>query len=248
MLKVAPQEQHNAVLDDALTQLVLANRILAREDVIDDFGHVSLRNPINPERYFISRSRSPEVVTRGDLMEFTLDGELIGEDPRRPYAERHIHGAIYKDRPDVNAVTHHHARSVLPFTMTDVSLRPMFHMASVIGKHIGTWDSQDEFGDTNMLVDSMPMGHSLSRALGQNRVALLRGHGCVCAGSSLKAVIMISIGLRDNAELIQATRQMGEITYLTDGEIEQSSAMLLSDMPLARAWDYWVARAGYAGL
>ncbi|MEL0293656.1 MAG: class II aldolase/adducin family protein [Alphaproteobacteria bacterium] len=235
-------------MDDALTQLVLANRILARENVIDDFGHVSMRNPLNPERYFISRSRSPEVITRGDIMEFTLDGELIGDDPRRQYSERHIHGAIYAGRPDVNAITHHHARAILPFTMNDESLRPMFHMAAVIGNEISRWDSQHEFGDTNMLVDSMDMGHSLARALDQNRVVLMRGHGCVCAGPGLRAVIMISIGLRDNAELILQTRNLGQITYLTDGEIKMTGDMLIGDMPLARAWDYWVARAGFAGM
>lgn len=237
-----------AVLDATLTALVIANRILAREDVIDDFGHISVRNPLNPNTYFLSRSRSPAVVTRGDIMEFTLDGELVGDDHRRPYAERHIHGAIYKDRPDVNSVTHHHARSVLPFTMVDIPLRPMFHMASVIGKDIHTWDSQDEFGDTNMLVDSMEMGHSLARTLGNNRVALLRGHGCICAADDIRSVIMISIALKDNAALIQQTRQLGEVTYLTDGEIDMASKMLLSEMPLARAWDYWVGRAGFSGL
>lgn len=237
-----------AVLEAALTELVLANRILAREEVIDDFGHVSIRNPLNPDHYFLSRSRSPQVVTRGDIMEFTLDGEKVSDDPRRPYAERHIHGAIYKDRPDVNAVTHHHARSVIPFTMCDVSLRPMFHMASVIGKEIDTWESRNEFGDTNMLVDSMEMGHSLAKVLGKNSVALLRGHGCVCVANNLKAVIMISIGLKDNAALIQTTRQMGEVKYLSDGEIEKASKLLLGPMPMARAWDYWVSRAGFAGL
>ncbi|MBP2562514.1 HCOMODA/2-hydroxy-3-carboxy-muconic semialdehyde decarboxylase [Neorhizobium galegae] len=235
-------------IEHTLTELMLANRILAREDIIDDFGHVSVRNPINPRRYFISRSRSPANVTRDDILEYTLEGELVGNDPRRPYAERHIHGAIYKDRPDVNAVTHHHARAVIPFTMVDISLRPMFHMSSVIGRELGYWDSQAEFGDTNMLVDSMEMGHSLSRALGQNRVALLRGHGCVCAAANIKAVIRVSIGLRDNAELILSTRQHGEIKPLTDGEIDKAGAMMLGDMALARAWDYWVARAGFAGL
>ena len=215
------RQKDDIIRDAIVTELVMANRILAREDVIDDFG---------------------------DIMEFTMDGDLVGEDHRRPYAERHIHGAIYRDRPDVNAVTHHHARSVLPFTMADVSLRPMFHMASVIGKEIKIWDSQDEFGDTNMLVDSMEMGHSLSRTLGNNRVALLRGHGCICAAADIRSVIMISIALKDNAALVQETRQLGEITYLTDGEIDKESRMLLSEMPLARAWDYWVARAGFHGL
>lgn len=237
-----------SVIEATLTNLVMANRILARETIIDNFGHVSARHPLRPDRYFLSRSRSPEIVTRDDIMEFTLEGEQVGNDPRKPYAERHIHGAIYKDRQDVHAVTHHHARSVLPFTMCDVSLRPMFHMASVIGATIPVWDSQDEFGDTNMLVDSMAMGHSLSRALADNAAALLRGHGAICAASDLKSVVMISIGLRDNAELIQATRQLGTVTYLTDGEIEKARAMLLSPMPVARAWDYWVARAGFGGL
>lgn len=236
------------IIEHALTELVLANRILAREDVIDDFGHVSMRHPLNPERYFISRSRSPANVTRSDILEYTLNGELVGDDPRRPYAERHIHGAIYKDRPDVNAVTHHHARSVIPFTMVDISLRPMFHMSAVIGKEFGYWDSQTDFGDTNMLVDSMEMGHSLSRALGRNSVALLRGHGCVCAAANVRAVIRISIGLRDNAELILATRPLGEVKHLSDGEIDKAQTMMLGEMALGRAWDYWLARAGFAGL
>jgi len=236
------------VVSAAMTQLVMANRILAREGIIDNFGHVSMRHPLDADRYLLSRSRSPEVVTRDDILEFTLDGEQITEDPRRPYAERHIHGAIYKDRPDVNAVTHHHARPVIPFTMSKISLRPIFHMAAVIGPDIPTWDSQEEFGDTNMLVDSMAMGHSLSRTLGKGRVALLRGHGAVCAGADLMAVVMISIGLRDNAALMREMREIGEPVYLSDGEIEKTSAMLLGAMPLARAWDYWVARAGYGGL
>lgn len=236
------------VLDATLTRLVLANRILAREDVIDDFGHISVRNPLDANSYFLSRSRSPAAVTRADIMQFTLDGETVGNDPRRPYAERHIHGAVYKDRPDVNAVTHHHARSVIPFTMVDVPLRPIFHMASVIGSNIETWESQDEFGDTNMLVDSMEMGHSLARTLKQDRVVLLRGHGCVCVASDLRAVVMISIGLRDNAALIAQTRPLGPVKTLTDGEIEKTSAMLLGDMPLSRAWDYWTLRAGFGGL
>lgn len=241
--------QHEASsIEATLTELVLANRILARENIIDNFGHVSVRHPVHADRYFLSRSRSPEVVTRDDLMEFTLDGDQISTDPRRPYAERHIHGSIYMDRPDVNAIAHHHARSVIPFTMSGQSLRPIFHMSSVIGRYVSIWDSQDEFGDTNMLVDSMEMGHSLSRCLGEGRVALLRGHGAVCVGSNLRALVMIAVGLRDNAELIQKTRHVDEIKYLSDGEIDKASAMLLGEMPLARAWDYWVARAGFAGL
>ncbi len=236
------------LVENAIRELVLANRILAREDVIDDFGHVSVRHPTNPDRFLLSRSRSPEVVTRDDIMEFELDGTLVSDDNRRPYAERFIHGAIYMARPDVNSVSHHHARSVIPFSVTDTPLRPVFHMASVMGTDIPVWDSQPEFGDTNMLVDSLDMGHSLAKTLGNGRAALLRGHGAICAAPDLKAICMISIYMKDNAELILKTLPLGEPKYLAPGEIEKAGSMLLSDMPLARAWDYWTARAGFSGI
>lgn len=236
------------LVENAIRELVLANRILAREDVIDDFGHVSVRHPTNPDRFLLSRSRSPEVVTRDDIMEFELNGTLVSDDNRRPYAERFIHGAIYMARPDVNSVSHHHARSVIPFSITDTPLRPVFHMASVMGPDVPVWDSQPEFGDTNMLVDSLEMGHSLAKALGSGRAALLRGHGAICAAPDLKAICMISIYMKDNAELILKTLPLGQPKFLSPGEIEKAGSMLLSEMPLARAWDYWTARAGFSGI
>ena len=232
----------------ALNQLVLANRILAREDVIDDFGHVSVRSPANPGRYFLSRSRSPEIVTLDDLMEFTLEGDPINQKGRAMYRERALHGAVYMARPDIHAVTHHHARSVLPFTMGRVKLRPVFHMASVIGHTVPVWDSQAEFGDTNMLIETMPQGQSMARAMGQERCVLIRGHGATCAGASLREAVFVSIYLKENADAMLRMLPLGEPTYLTPGEVDQARAMLLSDLPQNRTWDYRVARAGFAGL
>ncbi|MCC0028189.1 MAG: class II aldolase/adducin family protein [Zhengella sp.] len=234
--------------ENAIRDLVIANRILARENIIDGFGHVSVRSPVNPERFFLSRSRSPEIVTRDDIMEFDLDGTLLSDDPRRPYAERFIHAAIYRARPQINAVSHHHAPAVIPFSLTGVPLKPVFHMASVAGSEIPVWDSQAEFGDTNMLVDTLDMGHSLARTLGGNAAALLRGHGAVCAAPNLKGICMVSIYMRDNAELILKTLPLGQPKYLAQGEIEKAAAMLMGDMPQARAWDYWSARAGFGGI
>lgn len=234
--------------DKTISDLVLANRILARENIIDGFGHVSVRHPTNPDRFLLSRSRSPEIVTRDDIMEFELDGTLVSDDHRRPYAERFIHGAIYAARPDVNAVSHHHAPAVIPFSLTDTPLRPVFHMASVVGAEVPVWDSQPEFGDTNMLVDTLEMGQSLARTLGGNNAALLRGHGAVCASASLKGICMVSIYMRDNAELILKTLPLGQPAYLSAGEIEKASTMLQGAMPQARAWDYWTSRAGFQGI
>ena len=230
-------------LNGILRDLVLANRILAHENVIDAFGHVSVRHPDNPDRFLLSRSRSPALVTSDDIMEFERDGSVVAGDTRRPYAERYIHAAIYIARPDVHAVAHHHAPAVLPFSLIDTPLRPAFHLAAVIGPVVPVWDSQPEFGDTAMLVDSLEMGQSLAGTLADNAAALLRGHGAVCAAASLKAVCMTAIYMRDNAELILRTLPLGQPRYLSPGEIEKTATIHLRGMPLERAWDYWVARA-----
>ncbi|MGG5811535.1 class II aldolase/adducin family protein [Falsiroseomonas sp. CW058] len=232
----------------ATRELVLANRILAREDVIDDFGHVSLRHPTNPDRYLLSRSRSPVAVTSDDIMEFELDGTPVDQRGRRVYSERAIHGTIYMARPDVRAVIHHHARAIIPFTVTKLVLKPVFHMGSVMGATVPVWDSQDEFGDTNMLVDDLPRGHSLARALGPHRSVLLARHGACNVGHNLRAAVFTAVYMKDNAAMVLASLPHGPVSYLTPGETEKTAAMLLSDMPLARAWDYWLTRANFAGL
>lgn len=230
-------------------ELVLANRIMARENVIDDFGHVSLRHPENPKHYFLARSRSPELVTADDIMEFALEGDPIDQRGRAMYSERAIHGCIFMARPDVNAVSHFHARSVLPFTVADEPLKPLFHMASVIGETIPVWDSQPEFGDTDMLVNTLPMGHSLAKTLGQGRVALIRGHGAVAVGENIRNLVMTSVYLKENAELVLQARSLGKpLYYLTPGEVQKTGAMLRTQLATDRAWDFYVARAGFRGL
>lgn len=239
----------DTIIRAAIQDLVIANRALAAEGVIDDFGHVSVRHPLRPDRFFLSRSRSPMLVSADDVMEFTLDGAPVEQNGRRIYAERFIHAAILDARPDVNCVTHHHARSVLPFTVADTPLRPMFHMASVIGRSVPVWESRDEFGDTNMLVDTLAMGQSLARTLGAGTCALLAGHGAVCAASSVAGACLVSVYLNENAEMVlNALPLCASPRYLSDGEVDKASAMLMSPMPLERAWSYRKAKAGFAGL
>ena len=238
-----------AKLDDLLEDLVTANRVLASQGIVDSFGHVSIRHPDNPQRYFLSRARAPERVEIGDIMEFTLEGEPIDQRGRPMYSERAIHGCILMARPDVNAVSHFHARSVLPFTVADEPLKPLFHMAAVIGESVPVWDSQPEFGDTDMLINTLPMGHSLAKTLGQGRVALIRGHGAVAVGENIRNLVMTSVYLKENAELALQARSFGKpLYYLTPGEVQKTGAMLRTPIATDRAWDYYVARAGFRGM
>jgi HCOMODA/2-hydroxy-3-carboxy-muconic semialdehyde decarboxylase len=235
-------------LTKTLREVVVANRILARENVVDAYGHVSIRHPDNPERYVMSRSRSPELVTLGDIIEFSLDGTAIDDD-RTPYAERHIHGAIYEARPEITAVVHNHSHAVIPFGVTTTPLRPVAHVGASIGKEVPVWDIRRNFGDTNLLVVNMEQGRDLADGLGGNNVVLMRGHGCAVTGTSVQGAVMRSIYLQVNAQLLQDTLQMSEqIEYLSDGEIEQCAEIFLSDFSVKRAWEYFQRRAGAESL
>ena len=244
--KVSPMQTPGLAAPLALRDLVIANRILAHEGILDAFGHVSVRHPEEPSHYLIARSLGPELVTQADLQRFTLQGEQVSGDPRPPYAERAIHGALYEARPDVMAVCHNHAPSVLPFGVTDVPLRPIFHMASLIGPEVPVWDIAEAFGETDMLVRTIEQGRSLARALGERRVALMRGHGSVVAGGTLREVVMTAVYMEQNAHLQVQAAALGEIRYLSRGEIERASAMLLQSLASERAWETWHRRAATA--
>lgn len=228
---------------DALDELVTANRILAREGVVDSFGHVSIRHPDDAGRYLLSRARAPECIEAGDVMQFTLEGDPIDAAGRKPYAERFIHGGVYEARPDVRAVVHNHSPSVIPFGVTGTALRPVMHMCASMGTHVPTWDSRTTFGDTNLLVTNMEMARDLARALGGRPVALMRGHGCVVAGASLREVVFNAVYLELNAELQMKASSLGNITFLSEGEVEAVLATRRS-FTFERAWEYWCRRAG----
>lgn len=236
------------ILTSSIRDLVIANRILANENVLDGFGHCSIRHPERVDRYLMSRSRSPQLVTAEDIIEFTLDDEAIDGKGRAAYAERAIHSAIYRARPDVQAICHNHAHGLIPFGVTGTELRPIIHMASVIGERVPIWDINDYFGDTDLLVTDHAKGDSLAQALGAGRVALMRGHGGVVAGHTLKEAVFTAVYLQVNAHLLLEATALGAPKYLSPGEIALASKTLLQPLSQDRAWEYWCSRAGYSGL
>lgn len=228
-----------------LKRLVAANRILANEGVVDAFGHVSVRDPRNAERFWLSRSRSPALVELDDLMEFSLDGTAIDARGRTPYGERVIHAAVYAARKDVQSVVHNHAYDVLPFTITDEPLRPVVHTASVIGAEIPVWDIRTKFGVTDMLVRSIEQGRDLAAALGANTCALLRGHGAVVVGASIERAVLTAIYLQVNAKVLLQSLQLDKAPEpLSAEEIARSSETQFSPLALDRSWEYFCQRAG----
>jgi len=236
-------------LETALRNVVIANRILAHQGVVDAYGHVSIRNPLNPERFLLSRSRSPELVEEKDIMEFTLDGKPIGDDRRPPYLERFIHGGIYEARPDVNAVVHSHAEETLAFGISDVPLKPVIHVASSMGAHIPVWDIDEKFGsNTNLLVVNQEQGRDLAKRLGTGRITLMRGHGFAAAGGTIQDVVRLSVYLPVNARVQTAAMRFGSYKPLAPGEIEVRGHFNPKAPESWRAWEYWARRAGVSHL
>jgi ribulose-5-phosphate 4-epimerase/fuculose-1-phosphate aldolase len=229
-------------LASLIADLVTANHILADQGVVDAFGHVSVRHPERPDRYLLSRALSPDLVEAADIEEYALDGTPLSPAPRKPYLERFIHGAIYEARPDVQAVVHSHARSVVPFSVTRRPLRPVMHSCATIGAEVPVWDARRRFGDTSLLVCDMPMGRDLAAGLGQGTAVLMRGHGATVAGASLKEAVYTAVYLEVNARLQMEAAALGDIEFLSPGEIARIRERLSAGKAAegyARAWDFW---------
>jgi ribulose-5-phosphate 4-epimerase/fuculose-1-phosphate aldolase len=234
-----------------ITDLVIANRILANQDVVDAYGHVSVRHPTDPTRFFLARSLAPEFITPDDIVEFTLDGNPVRPEKRALYLERFIHGGILEARPDVMAVVHAHAEDTLPFGIArETPLRPVIHSGSFIGSNVPVWDIADNFGDTNLLVSNVDQGRDLAKCLGANPVALMRGHGFAAAARSLIEVVRMAVYLPRNARALYRAKQLGgPITYLSQGEIDaRNRGYGPYSVETFRAWHYWANKAGVGKL
>jgi HCOMODA/2-hydroxy-3-carboxy-muconic semialdehyde decarboxylase len=235
-------------LVEARRELALANRIVANEGVIDAFGHVSMRHPDNPNRYFLSRSRAPELVSPEDFIEYDLDSQPVRTPEHTQYSERVIHGEIYKMRPEVNSVCHHHCPAFMPLLAVGADYVPIFHLGAVGGIRPPFWDQHDEFGDTNMLVIKPEEGASLARALGSHWMVLMKRHGVTVAGTSVKDCVFRSVySARNAAYQVQAMTIGDNIASLSPGETELAGTISAKTTGLTRSWEYWSMRVAKAG-
>src|SRR5882757_1947813 len=228
--------------DAAVTEdIVIGSRVLAEFGVLDGFGHVSARDPNNPNHFLMSRSLAPALVTADDIMAFDLDGNAVDPRGRSVFLERFIYSEIYKARPDVMSVVHTHSPGVIPFSVPQVPLRPMYHNAAFLAAGTPVWDIRKAFGETDMLVRDGARGKSLAEALGDKPVVLMRGHGDVTVGPSVKMAVFRAYYTDVNARLqSQALALGGEVNYLPPGEGAKADA--INFVVLDRIWGLWKLR------
>ena len=221
--------------------LVVGNRILAHEGVLDGLGHISVRHDQNPDHFLLSRDLAPALVTASDLIEYDLDGNSVS-DTRQGYQERFIHAAIYKARPDVRSIVHAHTPSVLVFADSSVPLRPMSHMAAFIADGVPKYEIRTVQGSTGMLVNNNQLAAALAQTLGDKAVALMRGHGVVIVGPNIPEAVSRGIFLDINARVqIQATALGGTISGLGPQDIAPQAPTGAGGYP--RSWPFWKQRA-----
>jgi HCOMODA/2-hydroxy-3-carboxy-muconic semialdehyde decarboxylase len=232
-----------AAADRALVdKLVLANRILYRQGVVDGFGHASVRHDQSSDHFLLARNMAPGLVRREDIVTFDLDGAALDAAGRRVYLERFIHGEIYRARPDVQAVVHSHSPNVIPFGVTGTPLQPVFHMSGFLAEGSALFEIRDVAGDTDMLISNGSLGVALAAALGPRSTVLMRGHGSTVVGASLEQAVYRAIYAEINARLQTQARQLGEVTYLNANEAAKAAA--INDTQLPRVWELWAREIG----
>ena len=235
----APPTSGGAVEAGLLEDLVAANRILADQNVLDAYGHVSMRHPRNPDRYLLSRSLAPILVTAADILEYDLNSTPVDPKGRLSVQERFIHGEIFKARPDVRAVIHSHSPAVVPYSVSQVPIRPVYHMAFFLYPGVPVWDARsvNDPEAAQLLVRNGALGRSLALTLGTKPVALLRGHGNVVVAPDVQTAVARAIYTEVNAALqTTAIGLGGPVNYIS---AEEGAAREKNPGDPARGWELW---------
>jgi ribulose-5-phosphate 4-epimerase/fuculose-1-phosphate aldolase len=224
-----------------IEDLVAANRILYAEGVVDGFGHASVRHDKNPQHFLMARSMAPGLVTAADILEFDLDSKPIDQRGHAVYLERFIHGEIYKLRPDVKAVVHSHSPSVIPFGVSTVALKPIYHMSAFLGPGVPVFEIRTVNSASDMLIRDNQLGRALAETLADKSVVLMRGHGSVAVGDSLTQVVYRAVYTETNARLQAQALQLGPINFLNPEEA--AKAQQINTQVMGRAWELWKRKA-----
>jgi HCOMODA/2-hydroxy-3-carboxy-muconic semialdehyde decarboxylase len=227
------------LLDQTRAELNTANRILIQEGVLDAFGHVSARHPTEPDRYLLAAALAPSRIRAGDFLEFDLDSVPIESTDHALYAERFIHGSIYRARADVQAICHHHASAIMPFAVTETPLRPVSQTGAAMGR-VRAWDARAEFGDTDLLVSSAEQADSLAQALGDDWLVLMRHHGACVVGRSLRELVFRAVFCCRDAEIQRDAATMGTVSPFSVGERQRAATPYATAVD--RCWDFWTDR------
>jgi HCOMODA/2-hydroxy-3-carboxy-muconic semialdehyde decarboxylase len=217
--------------------LVTAYKILVNEGILDSFGHISVRSSRNPDIFFMPRAMPPALVTQADILELRVsDSQPVDPKGRRVNGERYIHGEIYKARSDVMSVIHSHSQAVIPLSLTAIKMKPVIAQAGFLPSETPTFEIRDvrKDGDRGMQVTNSARGAALARTLSSHPVALMRGHGEVVVGASVKQAVVYAAYVDINARMqMQALSLSRDIVSLNEPEL-----FTPAEFDINRPWEH----------
>jgi len=218
--------------------LITGYRILVNEGILDSFGHISVRSARDPGVFFMPRAMPPALVSLDDLLALRVaDSQPIEPKGRRVNGERYIHGEIYKARPDVMAVIHSHSQAVIPLSLTSIKMKPVVAQAGFLPPETPTFEIRDgrKPGERGMQVTDSTRGAALARTLSSYPAALMRGHGNVVVGASVKQAVVYAAYVDINARMqTQALLLSRDIVPL-----DQPELFTPEEFDINRPWEHF---------
>jgi L-fuculose-phosphate aldolase len=150
---------------------------------------------------------------------FLADGRVEGT--WQPSSEWHFHQAVYRARPDLNAVVHTHSPNATALACLDRPLPAFHYMIAVAG------------GDTVPLVPYHTFGtEALSAAVGEamadRKACLLAHHGLVAAGATLAEAMKVCQEIESLCEVYLKALAVAEPRVLGHAEMDEVIAKFRS--------------------
>jgi len=216
-------ENYTAAKADFITAL----RIIYGEGLSDAFAHLSLRSNAGDEMLFMPR-KSPALVRREEL--FFVDFE-------KPVPQSSLHQAIYKSRPEVKAVFHFHSPAVILLSVVGQTIRPMHNYSAIFYEGVPLYSGTGQ-------VESPARAAEMAELLGSARALMLRGHGAVVVGQSIREVCVLALFLEESARLQAEAARLGAPLFMERDEAEKIAKRTFKPASVERAWDHFAAKYG----
>jgi ribulose-5-phosphate 4-epimerase/fuculose-1-phosphate aldolase len=204
---------------------ISALRIISHEGLSDAFAHLSARTKGGNEMIFMPR-KSPALVR---------DDELFAVDFEKPVPQSSIHQAIYKTRPDVKAVFHFHSPAVILLSVVGETIRPMHNYSAIFYQGVPLYRGTGQ-------VESPTRAGEMAKLLGDAKALMLRGHGAVVVGGSIREVCMLALFLEESARLQTEAMRLGTPIFMERGEAERIAKRTFKPTSVERAWEHFAAK------
>ena len=214
-------------IDQLKDKFIQACRILMSEGLIEGQYNISAR--LDKDHMLINDNVGPLLITRDNILTNTFEGEvLVGN----------VHPAIYKARPDVNAIIHAHPLHAVVLSTTDDELVPVHNAGALFHDKIKVYKSHGQ-------VNNKERAEDIARLLGDGTVILQRGHGTIVVGKSLEKAVLTTIYLEEAAKVHFMTKIMGKPCYFTQEESEKVSQQVFKERSVKKAWDHYVSKMNW---